>query len=109
MNQKGKEIVQKNRSKAMVIGCHKTSQDASKNEQYKETTGEESKVKGIVQTRTAGVYLLIRLSPLLEYSSTGLLIISWLGALTALFAATIAVFQNDLKRVIAYSTMSQLG
>lgn len=58
---------------------------------------------------TAGVYLLIRLSPLLEYSSTGLIIISWLGALTAIIAGTIAVYQNDLKRVIAYSTMSQLG
>lgn len=58
---------------------------------------------------TAGVYLLIRLSPLIEYSSTGLLIISWVGGLTALFAASIATFQNDLKRVIAYSTCSQLG
>lgn len=58
---------------------------------------------------TAGVYILIRLSPLLEYSSTGLIIISWLGALTAIIAGTIAVYQNDLKRVIAYSTMSQLG
>lgn len=58
---------------------------------------------------TAGVYLLIRLSPLIEYSETGLLIISWIGGLTALFAATTATFQNDLKRVIAYSTCSQLG
>lgn len=58
---------------------------------------------------TAGVYLLIRLSPLIEYSSTGLLIISWVGGLTAIFAASIATFQNDLKRVIAYSTCSQLG
>nr|YP_010417170.1 NADH dehydrogenase subunit 5 [Capillidium rhysosporum]QWY25717.1 NADH dehydrogenase subunit 5 [Capillidium rhysosporum] len=58
---------------------------------------------------TAGVYLLIRLSPLIEYSTTGLLIISWIGGLTALFAATTAIFQNDLKRVIAYSTCSQLG
>nr|QUQ05909.1 NADH dehydrogenase subunit 5 [Microconidiobolus nodosus] len=58
---------------------------------------------------TAGVYLLIRVSPLLEYSPTGLLIMSWVGGLTALFAATTAIFQNDLKRVIAYSTCSQLG
>ena len=58
---------------------------------------------------TAGVYLLIRLSPLIEYSVTGLLIISWIGGLTALFAGTTAMFQNDLKRVIAYSTCSQLG
>lgn len=58
---------------------------------------------------TAGVYLLIRLSPLIELSVTGLLIISWIGGLTALFAGTTAMFQNDLKRVIAYSTCSQLG
>nr|YP_010194624.1 NADH dehydrogenase subunit 5 [Conidiobolus polyspermus]QZZ81363.1 NADH dehydrogenase subunit 5 [Conidiobolus polyspermus] len=58
---------------------------------------------------TAGVYLLIRVSPLLEYSPTGLLIITWVGGFTALFAASTAIFQNDLKRVIAYSTCSQLG
>lgn len=58
---------------------------------------------------TAGVYLLLRSSPLLEYASTTLVIITWIGALTAFMAATIGLLQNDLKRVIAYSTCSQLG
>jgi len=58
---------------------------------------------------TAGVYLLLRSSPILEYGSTPLIMITWLGALTAFFAATTGLLQNDLKRVIAYSTMSQMG
>lgn len=58
---------------------------------------------------TAGVYLLLRSSPILEYGSTPLILITWVGALTAFFAATTGLLQNDLKRVIAYSTMSQLG
>lgn len=58
---------------------------------------------------TAGVYLLLRASPVLEYSSTALLFITWIGALTAFMAATIGLLQNDLKRIIAYSTCSQLG
>jgi NADH-ubiquinone oxidoreductase chain 5 len=58
---------------------------------------------------TAGVFILLRLSPLISYSSTALIVITIFGALTALFAATIGVVQNDLKRVIAYSTCSQLG
>jgi NADH-ubiquinone oxidoreductase chain 5 len=58
---------------------------------------------------TAGVYLLMRSSPLLEYSPTVLLLALWLGAITTLFAGTIGLFQNDLKKVIAYSTCSQLG
>jgi len=58
---------------------------------------------------TAGVYLLLRASPLLEYSSTGLMIITVIGSLTAIFAASTALFQNDIKKVIAYSTCSQLG
>ena len=58
---------------------------------------------------TAGVFVIIRCSPLIEYSSTALFIISILGALTAFFAATTGLLQNDLKRVIAYSTCSQLG
>ena len=58
---------------------------------------------------TAGIVVLIRSSPLLEYSSNILLIISFLGALTAFFAGSIGSFQNDLKKVIAYSTCSQLG
>ena len=55
------------------------------------------------------MYLLIRSSPILEYGSTPLILITWLGALTAFFAAMTGLFQNDLKRVIAYSTMSQMG
>nr|YP_004062192.1 NADH dehydrogenase subunit 5 [Gracilariopsis andersonii]ADR03208.1 NADH dehydrogenase subunit 5 [Gracilariopsis andersonii]APC24909.1 NADH dehydrogenase subunit 5 [Gracilariopsis andersonii] len=58
---------------------------------------------------TAGVFLLIRFSPLLEFSSTVLNILIIFGSLTAFFAAMSGVFQNDLKRVIAYSTCSQLG
>lgn len=58
---------------------------------------------------TAGVFLLIRSSPLLEMSHQALFLITILGALTAFFAASIAVVQNDLKKVIAYSTASQLG
>lgn len=58
---------------------------------------------------TAGVYLLMRSSPLLEYSSTVLVLALWVGAITTLFAGTIGLFQNDLKKVIAYSTCSQLG
>lgn len=58
---------------------------------------------------TAGVYLLIRSSPLIEYSSTVLLICLWLGALTTVFSSIIGLFQQDIKKVIAYSTMSQLG
>lgn len=58
---------------------------------------------------TAGVYLLMRASPILEYSSTTLLLILWIGGLTSIFAATTGLFQNDLKKVIAYSTCSQLG
>ena len=58
---------------------------------------------------TAGVFVLIRLSPILEYSPNVLIIITIVGALTGFFAGTIGIFQNDLKRVIAYSTCSQLG
>lgn len=58
---------------------------------------------------TAGVYLLLRSSPLLEYAPTALLAVTWVGALTAFFAATTGLLQNDLKRVIAFSTCSQMG
>lgn len=58
---------------------------------------------------TAGVYLLIRSSPLIEYSSTVLLLCLWLGAITTVFSSLIGLFQQDIKKVIAYSTMSQLG
>nr|YP_010147593.1 NADH dehydrogenase subunit 5 [Coprinellus micaceus]QQQ89373.1 NADH dehydrogenase subunit 5 [Coprinellus micaceus] len=58
---------------------------------------------------TAGIYLLLRCSPILEYSSTALLIITIIGSSTAFFAATAGLLQNDLKRIIAFSTISQLG
>nr|YP_004599017.1 NADH dehydrogenase subunit 5 [Saccharina japonica x Saccharina latissima]APZ83020.1 NADH dehydrogenase subunit 5 [Saccharina japonica]AEH43386.1 NADH dehydrogenase subunit 5 [Saccharina japonica x Saccharina latissima]QBA19465.1 NADH dehydrogenase subunit 5 [Saccharina japonica x Saccharina latissima]QIA95827.1 NADH dehydrogenase subunit 5 [Saccharina japonica x Saccharina latissima]QIA95865.1 NADH dehydrogenase subunit 5 [Saccharina japonica x Saccharina latissima] len=58
---------------------------------------------------TAGVFLLARCSPLLEYCPEALTVISIVGGMTAFFAATTALVQNDLKRVIAYSTCSQLG
>jgi NADH-ubiquinone oxidoreductase chain 5 len=58
---------------------------------------------------TAGVYLLMRTSPLIEYSSTVLIISLWLGAITTVFSSLIGLFQQDIKKVIAYSTMSQLG
>lgn len=58
---------------------------------------------------TAGVFLLVRCSFLFEYATMCLCFISFLGGLTALFGATIACFQEDLKKIIAYSTCSQLG
>ena len=58
---------------------------------------------------TAGIYLLLRSSPLLSYSSDALLIILLIGSLTAFVAGTTALVQNDLKRIIAMSTISQLG
>jgi len=58
---------------------------------------------------TAGVYLLIRTSPLIEYSSTVLILCLWIGAITTVFSSLIGLFQQDIKKVIAYSTMSQLG
>lgn len=58
---------------------------------------------------TAGVYLLMRVSPLLEYSSTVLMACLWVGAITTIFSSLIGLFQQDIKKVIAYSTMSQLG
>ena len=58
---------------------------------------------------TAGVYLLMRSSPLIEYSNTVLLLAIWVGAITTVFSSLIGLFQQDIKKVIAYSTMSQLG
>jgi NADH-ubiquinone oxidoreductase chain 5 len=58
---------------------------------------------------TAGIYLLIRISPILEYSSTALLVITIIGSTTAFIAATSGLLANDLKRIIAFSTISQLG
>jgi proton-translocating NADH-quinone oxidoreductase chain L len=58
---------------------------------------------------TAGVFLLARCSHLFEYSSTALNLVIFIGSATAFFASTTGLFQNDMKRVIAYSTCSQLG
>lgn len=58
---------------------------------------------------TAGVFLIIRSTPLFEGSPLALTIVTLMGALTAFFAATVGCAQNDLKKVVAYSTCSQLG
>ena len=58
---------------------------------------------------TAGVFMLARLSPIFELSHTALTVVTFIGAFTAFFAATVGLVQNDIKRVIAYSTCSQLG
>ncbi|MFN4057163.1 MAG: NADH-quinone oxidoreductase subunit L [Roseinatronobacter sp.] len=58
---------------------------------------------------TAGVFLMARMSPLLEYTPQVMQFVILIGAMTALFAATVGLVQNDIKRVIAYSTCSQLG
>jgi NADH-quinone oxidoreductase subunit L len=58
---------------------------------------------------TAGVFMVARLSPLFEYSPTALVVVAVIGGTTAMFAASIAMAQNDIKKVVAYSTCSQLG
>jgi NADH-quinone oxidoreductase subunit L len=58
---------------------------------------------------TAGVFLVCRMSPIMEYAPEAMMFVTFLGATTAFVAATIGLVQTDIKRVIAYSTMSQLG
>jgi NADH-quinone oxidoreductase subunit L len=58
---------------------------------------------------TAGVFMVARLSPMFEYASTAIAVVGVIGATTAIFAASIGMAQNDIKRVIAWSTCSQLG
>ena len=58
---------------------------------------------------TAGVFLMVRAHVFLDVSDHAATVVAWVGAITALFAATVAVVQNDIKRVLAYSTISQLG
>jgi len=58
---------------------------------------------------TAGVFLIVRCYPILQNSSFALIMLIFFGSLTCVFAGTTAIFQNDLKRVIAYSTCAQLG
>src|SRR5207302_3701498 len=56
---------------------------------------------------TAGVYMIARSHALFEASPLALSVVAWVGVITALFAATVAMVQNDIKRVLAYSTVSQ--
>tara|TARA_X000001036_G_scaffold426560_1_gene454098 strand:- start:125 stop:2029 length:1905 start_codon:yes stop_codon:yes gene_type:complete len=58
---------------------------------------------------TAGVFLVVRCSPIFEYSEFAMNLVAIVGMITALFAASIALVQNDIKKIIAYSTCSQLG
>lgn len=58
---------------------------------------------------TAGVFMVVRLSPMFEYAPAALEMVTYVGGTTAFFAATVGLVQNDIKRVIAYSTCSQLG
>ena len=58
---------------------------------------------------TAGVFLVVRCSPMFEYSQLALNVVAIVGMMTAFFAATVALVQNDIKKIIAYSTCSQLG
>ncbi len=58
---------------------------------------------------TAGIFMVARMSPLFELSETALAAVMWIGAITCLFMGLLGLVQNDIKRVIAYSTLSQLG
>ena len=58
---------------------------------------------------TAGVFLVVRCSPLFEYSQVALNLVTIVGIITAIFAASVALVQNDIKKIVAYSTCSQLG
>src|SRR6059058_5099839 len=57
----------------------------------------------------AGVYMLVRVAFVIQASHTALLVVAWIGTITAVMAALIATQQNDIKRILAYSTLSQLG
>ncbi|MDA0218828.1 MAG: NADH-quinone oxidoreductase subunit L [Proteobacteria bacterium] len=58
---------------------------------------------------TAGVFMVVRLSPMFEQAPDAMIVVAFVGATTCFFAATVGICQNDIKRVIAYSTCSQLG
>ena len=58
---------------------------------------------------TAGIFMVARMSPLFELSQTALNFVLFIGATTAFFTGLIGIVQNDIKRVVAYSTLSQLG
>src|SRR5262249_56095323 len=57
----------------------------------------------------AGVYMLVRVAFIIQASQTALLVVAWIGTVTAVMAALIATQQDDIKRILAYSTLSQLG
>ena len=57
----------------------------------------------------AGVYMLVRVAFIIQASQTALLVVAWIGTITAVMAALIATQQDDIKRILAYSTLSQLG
>ena len=57
---------------------------------------------------TAGVFLVVRCSPFFEYSQSALNLVTMVGMITAIFAASVALVQNDIKKIVAYSTCSQL-
>src|SRR6185437_7515798 len=57
----------------------------------------------------AGVYMLVRVAFVIQASQTELLVVAWIGTITTVMAALIATQQNDIKRILAYSTLSQLG
>ena len=73
------------------------------------TTKKTPAVTIVATMVTAGVFLVVRCSPIFEYSPLTLNIITIVGMTTAFFAATIALVQTDIKKIIAYSTCSQLG
>jgi len=56
----------------------------------------------------AGVYMLVRVAFIIQASQTALLVVAWIGTITAVMAALIATQQDDIKRILAYSTLSQL-
>jgi len=58
---------------------------------------------------TAGIFMIARCGAIFAASETAMMVVAWIGALTALFAATVALVQTDMKRILAYSTISQLG
>ena len=58
---------------------------------------------------TAGIFMVARMSPIFEYSDTALMVVMFIGAATAFFMGLVAIVQDDIKRVVAYSTLSQLG
>ncbi|KAJ8429566.1 hypothetical protein Cgig2_010279 [Carnegiea gigantea] len=89
--------------KSAQIGSHTWSLDAMEG---------PTLVSALIHAATmviAGVFMIARCSPLFEYPPTALIVIAFIGAMTSFLAVTTGILQNDLKRVIAYSTCNQLG